>query len=99
MRETCDGCGVVKDMDALEVHRYPEDGLTDEPIEPIGPLDVAPTEKGAGYRRADVCLECFHRLSPDMWISQRGWEGIGPAVPFDNLPMIETVPVLNPESP
>lgn len=83
----CHGCGVEKDRTALETHKYPEDGLTDEPIPPLGEIDVSPTERGTGYRKATICLECFHHLQPDMWISQREWEAIGPVTPFDELPM------------
>jgi hypothetical protein len=80
----CNGCGAPKDPKALEVYPYPEDGLADGPIEPL--LEVE-TDRCRGDRHvtARVCHECFHKLSPDMWIDRRGWDSLRPVVSYDNL--------------
>lgn len=83
----CHGCGAVKDPAAREVYPYPEDDVTTaRPVSPLFELDVEPHERGAAFKVATVCHHCFHRLQPDMWISQRGWEAINPVTPFGDLP-------------
>ncbi len=87
----CYGCGVDKDLAKLEVSPHAEeDGIIDEPLPPLCVLEcqaaepISPTDWG--FKAVVVCHECFHRLSPDMWISQRGWESLEPRVPFAELP-------------
>jgi hypothetical protein len=83
----CDGCGVERDPEALEVYPHPEDGITDEPIPPFFDVDCQPGDADVPrvWRTVRVCHACFHRLGPDMWIDRRGWEAISPAVPFEQL--------------
>ena len=82
----CQGCGAEKDLNSREVYPYEEDRIvTDRAIVPVFYLDC---EGEDGYdRKATVCFECFHKIDPDLWISQRCWESINPVVPFDQLEM------------
>jgi hypothetical protein len=78
----CMGCGTEKNLDKLESYPYHEDGITDRPIAPLMDLDcVGKTET----KRVRICHECFHKLSPDMWINQNGWEFINPVISFSEL--------------
>jgi len=38
------------------------------------------------WKNVLVCVDCFHKLDPDMWISSRCWTSINPVIPFDELP-------------
>src|SRR5271154_5182881 len=94
MKIHCFGCNIEKDTQELEVSPFAEeDGLTDNPIEPFfvidcqGPRIPNDPEKYFEFRMAVVCHTCFHRLSPDMWISKNCWEQINPTVPYGRLPM------------
>jgi len=88
----CFRCGVVKDLNVREVSPYHEDdGLIDESIAPLHVLDCLSDgpdspEGAGGWRIVVVCHECFHRLLPDMWISENCWKAINPWIPFDKLP-------------
>lgn len=82
--ECCNGCGAEKDPAALELYPWPdEDGVTVGLISPLFHVEVA---GGSGCRVAAVCHSCFHRLSPDMWISRAGWDAIRPVTPYEGLP-------------
>lgn len=82
----CYGCGTDKDMNQTEVYSYPEDSLIcDEPVEPLFVIECQKS-KGTEYRACIVCHECFHRLQPDMWISQGMWEELNPIIPYADLP-------------
>lgn len=87
----CQGCGIEKDCDAHEVYTHPEtDRICTEPIPPLCSVEVQSTERTDGhsaFRSATVCFECFHRLDPDMWISQEMWEALKPVVSYDDLPV------------
>lgn len=95
----CFGCGIEKDMNALESYPFTEeDNLTHELIPPLmildcqGPL-LPDCPKGKSYcefRMVVVCHTCFHNLSPDMWISKACWESINPKIPYDKLPMFNS---------
>lgn len=93
MKMHCFGCDIEKDTDILEVYPFEEDGLTDEPIAPLmvldcqGPLIPNDPNNYSEFRMVVVCHECFHKLSPDMWIGQSCWEAINPTVPYNKLPM------------
>ena len=91
MSTSCQACGAVKDRSCKEVYPFPVDHLIDTPIDPLCELDCqgGPLNDGSGYcdfRRVTVCHACFHKLSPDMWISQSCWESLSPVVPFKDLP-------------
>jgi len=86
MQKKCLACGVEKDTSIKEVYPYPDDGIIDEPIEPLMNIDC----QGADWRVATVCHECFHKLEPDMWISDRCWLALKPITPFDQLPKLPT---------
>jgi hypothetical protein len=93
MNQKCLGCGVEKDMDVLEPYPYPEDErLVEGPIVPLFVLDCEPSDRTGGkqWKAVVVCHECFKRLDPDMWISERCWININPVVPFDELPLTKS---------
>lgn len=82
----CQSCGVDKDPNTLEVYPYPEtERLTTSPIRPLLELWCEPSGSKK-WKEVTVCHHCFHRLDPDMWISQHCWESLSPVVPFDALP-------------
>ena len=94
MKMRCFGCDVEKDTEVLEISPFAEeDGLTDEPIDPLMVLDCQgpriPNDPNnySEFRMVVVCHACFHKLSPDMWIGKTCWETINPKVPYDKLPM------------
>lgn len=83
----CFGCGVEKDPKVLEEYSHPEtDRICDGPVPPLFVIECQPTGKDTGWKAVVVCHECFHRLDPDMWISERCWESLNPTTPFDKLP-------------
>jgi hypothetical protein len=87
----CHGCGVEKDETVSEVYPYPDDNITQEkPIKPFMQLDCEGVDEegddSGTVKSVTVCHGCFHRLQPDMWISQRCWESLNPVVPFEELP-------------
>jgi hypothetical protein len=87
MKHRCYGCGVEKDMNVLESSPWAkEDHLTDQPIPPLSVLEIEPDADDADWRIGVVCHECFHKLSPDMWISESCWKRIDPRVPLTDLP-------------
>lgn len=91
----CLACGIEKDMAVKEVYPYGEaDHIISDPVDPLFELDCegGPLNDGSGYsvyKRATVCHECFHKLRPDMWISQRCWELLSPITPFQDLPALD----------
>ncbi len=98
MIKSCLACGVQKDMDVKEVYSHPEtERLTEKPIDPLLELDCQgdpiPDDPNGycDYRRVIVCHECFHKLSPDMWIGVDCWRSLSPLIPFEQLPKIEDV--------
>lgn len=84
----CYGCGALKNLKNLEISPYhEEDGLCDEPISPLMVIECEGENKRDGkYKAVVVCLECFHKLKPDMWINKQIWDSIDPNIPFDVLP-------------
>ncbi|RBP40565.1 hypothetical protein DES53_108272 [Roseimicrobium gellanilyticum] len=82
MKVKCMACGVEKDPLKKEVHPYPEDGIVDDPVSPLWMLEC----QGADWRWVMVCHHCFHKLDPDMWISDRCWRSLNPITPFEKLP-------------
>ena len=95
MKQRCQACGVEKDTEAKEIYRYPDDGVVDDrPIDPFfglhcqGPVDDGITD----WRVATVCHDCFHKLEPDMWISDDRWKALNPIVAFEKLPKLHAKP-------
>jgi hypothetical protein len=83
MKMRCLACGVEKDTEVKEAYPYPEDGLIDEPIAPLFDIDCqGPND----WRKVTVCHECFHKLDPDQWINETGWNSLNPFTPFGKLP-------------
>ena len=74
---------VEKDTSVAEIYPYPDDSVvTDQPVDPLFAIDC----QGGDWRVAIVCHHCLHRLNPDLWISERCWEGLDPVTPFGGLP-------------
>jgi hypothetical protein len=91
MKQKCLACGVEKDTSVKEIYPYPDDGIIDdEPIEPFLSIEC---QGGPGpvsdWRFVTVCHACFHKLDPDMWISERCWLSLKPITPFDQLPKLQ----------
>ena len=88
---TCQGCGIQKNLSALELYPYPEeDCICDDPVSPLFQLTCQPGGAFTGFRKepwkqVTVCHECFHKLSPDMWISEECWVKLNPVVSFKDL--------------
>jgi hypothetical protein len=94
MIKLCQVCLVPKDTDKKEVYPYEEDHIIGDPIDPLMELDVQPDLDPQGnplglWRRIEVCHECFHKLSPDMWISEEGLRRVGCKTAFTDLPLLE----------
>jgi len=84
----CSACGIKKEMCVLEKYQYQNDGIvTDEPILPLLELDCQ-SNNGREFRRVSLCHVCFHKVLPDMWMSQRGWELLNPIIHFNDLPKL-----------
>jgi len=88
----CFACGVEKDLNVLEVSRWAnEDNLTDEPIPPLHVIECqSEWQSDTGqhiFKAVVVCLECHHKLEPDMWICEDSWKRLNPVIPFDKLPV------------
>ena len=81
-------------MSVKEVYTYPEDGIIDDPIEPLHVIDcegpvLSKDEAGrvlCDWRVVIVCHHCLHKLEPDLWISDRCWAKLNPITPFHDLP-------------
>jgi len=87
MKSKCLACGIEKDTSAKEVYPFPDDGIIDdEPIQPLFDVHC----RGAAWRVATVCHQCFHKLDPDMWISESGWSFLNPVTPFAQLPILKS---------
>lgn len=84
MSPRCLACAVEKVATFKEIYPYPNDGIIDdEPIEALITLDCQGEQD---WRVASVCHECFHKLQPDMWISEACWSALDPVTPFVQLP-------------
>jgi len=88
MMRRCLACGVEKDMELKEIYPYPDDMITtEEPISPMFDIDCQMDKDRSDFRIATVCFHCYHKLEPDMWISQSMWEALNPITPANDLPM------------
>jgi len=92
----CQGCGAERDSVKQYLYPYPDDGIdTSEPISLLFKLDcqgppIPDHPQGySEYRTALVCHSCFHRLEPDMWISEACWKRLSPVVPYEKLPLLD----------
>lgn len=87
MKMKCLACGVEKDALIKEAYPYADDGLIAEPIQPFVTIDC---QRAADWRVVTVCHECFHKLQPDLWINDDGWQSLNPITPFEQLPELPT---------
>ena len=85
----CFACGVEKDLKVLEVYPFPG-RMCDEPIAPLLALEC----EGDGgfvsrnpFKVVVVCHQCFEKLDPDMWISEKCWRSLNPVTPYEALPV------------
>src|SRR5262245_32446249 len=84
MKMKCLACGVEKETSLKEIYPFPEDGIiSNTPVQPLFAIDC----QGLDWRVAIVCHACFHKLNPDMWISDRCWLSLNPIPPFEDLPL------------
>ena len=88
----CFACGIEKDLAALEVSKWAkEDGLCDEPIPPLHVMECQSNTDRGLFKATVICLECHHKLQPDMWISEGMWVALNPVIPFDRLSKLSLV--------
>lgn len=92
-RAKCLACGIEKNRQHKEIYPYAGYGIVEVPIDPLMELDCQgdPFNDGSGqsdFRKVLVCHPCFHRLSPDMWISKECWEALKPITPYVDLPKL-----------
>jgi hypothetical protein len=87
----CHMCGIDKDPAILE--KYPfadEDGIIEDPIEPLFDIDCQPGGPGGmnlrPWKKITLCHSCWHRLKPDMWTCQEHYEARNPVTPYNELP-------------
>ena len=86
MNKKCLACGIEKDIDLHEIYPYPDDCITtEELIEPLIELECQMDNDCSDFRIATVCFDCFHKLEPDMWISESMWESLNPLVSAKEL--------------
>jgi hypothetical protein len=38
-----------------------------------------------GDKRTAVCISCYDKLQPDMWINKEVWDSIDPVTPYEDL--------------
>jgi hypothetical protein len=91
MKQKCQACGVEKDSEIKEIYPYPDDGvIDDQPITPFFDLHCQGPHVAdvSDWRVVTVCHNCFHRLEPDMWISDNCWKALNPVIPFEQLPKL-----------
>lgn len=87
MKAKCFGCGIEKDLEALEFYPSDEQGVdTTEPITPLMLIECQDSNFKNPYKMCIVCHNCFEKLDPDMWISSDGWKLLNPVIEFENLP-------------
>jgi hypothetical protein len=88
----CYGCGVKKDMTILEQSPYwKEDCLSDEPIQPLFVIECQSDTDQSDFRNVVVCHECYHKLEPDMWISESMYKALNPKIPFQQVPQTKVI--------
>jgi len=87
MKQKCLACGTEKDTSLKELYPYRGDRIVVlEPMEPLIPIECEGTKSGNDWRLATMCHECWHKLDPDLWISEDCWESLNPMTPFERLP-------------
>ena len=85
MKRSCQSCGIEKDDEVLEYYKYDDSIAIDSPVSPLFELSCQPNDFNSPFRIATVCHECFHKLDPDMWISEACWKKLNPVVEFSKL--------------
>ena len=89
MKQRCLACGVEKEMSLREVYPYTGDRIVvKEPIEPLMTIECEGSEDGNDRRAATMCHACWHKIDPDLWISQDCWVSLHPITPFEQLPKL-----------
>jgi hypothetical protein len=85
-RMRCFACGVEKNLQALEVAE--SERLCDSPIKPLFAIECEAKDGFSSdpWKAVVVCLQCFDKLRPDMWINEECWKAMNPRIPFDFLP-------------
>ncbi len=90
--KTCPVCLTIKDTEVKEVYPFPDDHIVLHPIDPLMEMDVQPDDCDTGkWRRIAVCHQCYHRLQPDMWISEECLRQVQCKTPFTELPLLDDV--------
>jgi len=87
-KTTCLACGIEKDMNIKEMYPYSDDSIdTEEPVSPLfKDFECQSDTDHSDFRLVTICHKCWHRVQPDMWMSQREWESLNPITNFNDLP-------------
>lgn len=85
-RMRCFACGVEKNLSVHEVAH--SERLCDSPMTPLLAIECEGKDgfQSDPWKTVVVCLQCFDRLHPDMWINEECWKAMDPRIPFDFLP-------------
>ena len=88
-KSKCLACGIEKDIREEEMYPYEEDNITTEgPIQPLLNIECQSNTDHTDFRIVTICHNCYHKIQPDMWMSQGEWELIRPVTNFNNLPKL-----------
>jgi hypothetical protein len=91
VKQKCQACGIEKDTSLKEVYPYTGDRIVvREPIEPLIEIECEGSINGDDWRIATMCHACWHKLDPDLWISEDCWLSLHPITPFEQLPKCKT---------
>lgn len=84
--KSCHCCGIVKDMEALEIY-LGSNTCTRQPVEPLLELDIDDDEPGRlDTRQALLCHGCFYKIPSDLWSLRSLWEAAKPITAYKDLP-------------
>lgn len=87
--QKCLACGIEKDINSREVYPYKDDCITtEEPVQPLFELECQANIDHTDFRIVTICHNCFHKVQPDMWMSQGEWESLNPVTNFNDLPKL-----------
>lgn len=82
----CLACGIEKDIRSEEIYPYEKDCIpTEIPIQPLFEIECQSDTDNTDFRIVIICHNCYHKVQPDMWMSQGEWESLNPITNFNNL--------------
>ncbi len=84
----CMACGIDRDMSIKERCVDGKIFHSDALLDPIQFIDCERNlyPYPSDWRTISVCVQCFTRLEPDIWVSENCWKSLDPVTPFEKLP-------------